>query len=222
MRVNSPDAEKKRRERLLKKFAPISELVDKVDVSATPDLKNAAHFTLRDGSVLTLDEEGARDYLKLIDDLEREFNKNDDLSRRSVERFTHDAIFRLLGARSNSSAEFETERIEAFTELKARLSAEPTKYKCFVPVEGFAVQDLPLSFGCICFDELGRGLSMPNHVLGHRGLGDVDSDLSQLAVYTRSPQTGLPCSSSGSVRVPRERWVDGAADVSGSSMSNSV
>ncbi len=29
---------------------------------------------------------------------------------------------------------------------------------------------------------LGRGLSMPNHVLGHRGLGDVESDLAQLAV----------------------------------------
>ena len=41
--------------------------------------------------------------------------------------------------------------------------------------------------------DLGRRLSMPNHVFGHRGLGDVDSDLAQLAVYARSspPRVGF-------------------------------
>ena len=155
MRDTSPEAEKKGLERLMKKFANISAFVEKVARSERLNLKNAAHLILRQGSFLTLNKKMARDYFQLLDQLEREFNKTADLSRRSVEQFAHNTIFRLLESRSKSTEEFEAERLKAFKELKASLSAKPTKYKCFVPVEGFATRDLPLTFAGVRFVKFG-------------------------------------------------------------------
>lgn len=149
--------DRKKRDRLMKKFVRLTDFVEQVEFGA-PDLRGAAYFSVWESRLLTLDGEGAREYERLVDELDNEFNENQDLSRRSVERFARDAILKLLEAKSDTSIAAkvrEEKRFETLTELRARLKAEPTEYKCFIPVEGFALKDLPLLFAGIRFEKFG-------------------------------------------------------------------
>src|SRR5207253_5012017 len=98
----------------------------------------------------------------------------EDLSRRSVEGFLQDALFAALDIQSRSSVSFDERLRSVLDHLLTLLKAPAQKYRCWIPVDGLALDVRSARFGDVRFARFGRHqlrwLTMHRPVRG-RGAG---------------------------------------------------
>jgi hypothetical protein len=132
-----------------------------------PSALEGLWFSRHQDGTLFLSAEEVEAYRELVDDLNEHFNRNQDLSRRSVELLLQDAIFQALDIPGRGKDPFPSRVEPAVAVLKAALSAKPVAYRGFIPVEGFNPTDLPVTFGHHRFVTFGK--SHRRHLSGGPG-----------------------------------------------------
>ena len=137
----------------------VSEFIRRVHQSIQPaSTARLEGFWLsrRDEGSLFFDSEERTQYIDVVERLEREFAKGGDLSRKSIERYLQNALFDSLDLNDARGSTFEERLAIALTTLKKSLDASPIAYRCLVPVNGLAADDLPFGFGGIRFVAFGN------------------------------------------------------------------
>jgi hypothetical protein len=99
---------------------------------------------------LQLDYEESSRYHKCLDNLVRITVKNDDLSRRSVEKALQEAILKAICTETKSIS-LDVRIRKVLDELRENLSRKSITYSCYVPVHGLKTEKLPSSIGQIEF-----------------------------------------------------------------------
>jgi hypothetical protein len=139
----------------------------------------------RDKGTLFLTKEELGWYRDVIDQLLGQFVREGDLSRRSVETMLQDAIFQTLDLANESIVAFDERLATSIAELRTRITAKPVEYVVFVPIDGFAEEDLPLLFGGVRFASVGKAhrrrlkkagasaAAVLGSARGHQGLGSA-------------------------------------------------
>jgi hypothetical protein len=109
---------------------------------------------------LILDGNDAAAYRAAADRLNADFNKGEDLSRRSVEKSLEEALFHALDLQGGSSVTFEERLREGLKILAAQLGSNSIEYRVLVQIEGLSPKDLPFALGSthfVKFDSRQRG-----------------------------------------------------------------
>lgn len=129
-----------------------------LNVTESPDISKAAWWISwpQKGTILFSAEDLAQ-FNKVIEQLQVDFVKQDDLTRRSLETMLKDTILKAWDPLGECRVPFDERSQAAVADLKARLSAEPVEYLMFVSVDGFKPEDLPLTFGGMRFAVFGPG-----------------------------------------------------------------
>ena len=143
-----------------------------------PSTLTGLWFSRQAEGTLHLDEAEAKAYRALVDHLDKDFNSQQDISRRAIERLLQDAVFHALDIAGQSTKPFEDRERQAMALLEESLSAPPVRFRCFMPVDGFAFADLPISFGRIRFVRFGAS---HRRQLAGRGEARRESDRWKLA-----------------------------------------
>ncbi len=99
---------------------------------------------------LHLDYEESSRYHQCLDNLVRNTVKNDDLSRRSVEKALQESILKAICTDTKSIA-LEVRISKVLDELRKKLSRKSITYSCYIPVRGLKTEELPSFIGKIEF-----------------------------------------------------------------------
>jgi hypothetical protein len=130
---------------------------------------------------LFLDQSDSGAYESTVDRLIDDFVKDDSLSRRSVESFLQEALFRALDINGTSSQTFDERIGPSQAALRKRLASPPSEFRCLVRVDGLAGKDLPFALGRVRFVEYGpsqeRQLSRGSPPAGTRLLREQARDV---------------------------------------------
>jgi hypothetical protein len=104
---------------------------------------------------LILDDKEAAAYRSTVDRLNRDFVRQEDLSRRSVERSLEEALFHALDLQQTSGKTFDQRLQEGLKALRAQLNSAPVEFQVLVEVQGLAAKDLPFALGTVRFVKFG-------------------------------------------------------------------
>ena len=102
-----------------------------------------------EGSVF-LSQADSAEYAGLLSRL-LDQHADEEMSRRSVERYLQDALFAAFDLRSRSALSFDERLAASMAELRRRMSQQPGSYTCWVPIGGLATDGLPRTVGDIRF-----------------------------------------------------------------------
>lgn len=113
-------------------------------------------FSRRDEGSLFLDPEEQAAYSAVIAALMKTYVPKDDLSRRSVETFVQDALFKALDLREQRKTRFEERLDTELQTLSVRLTAPSQSFTSWIAVDGLERAGLPARFGDVRFATFAR------------------------------------------------------------------